>query len=190
VLLDLHDHIIETKIINSNIFYKEELESTNKEARKFISNYGIIACDKQTHGRGRHGRKWISTPYKDLAFTIIIPNDCNINGQNLVDLACESIVFNLQKLKIHSKIKYPNDIYVKNRKIAGVLCEQIVKDTITAPIIGIGINVNSNLEDLKLVQDKLYTSLFIELGKKTNRENLLKNIVEKIDDTIQKQEYQ
>ena len=96
----------------------------------------------------------------------------------------------MQKLKIHSKIKYPNDIYVKNRKIAGVLCEQIVKDTITAPIIGIGINVNSNLEDLKLVQDKLYTSIFIELGKKTNRENLLKNIVEKIDDTIQKQEYQ
>ena len=190
MLLDLHDKLLETKIINSNIFYKEELESTNKEARKLINDYGIVVCDKQTHGHGRHGRKWISTPYKDLAFTIVIPNECNINGQNLVDLACESIASNLQKLNIHSKIKYPNDIYVENRKIAGVLCEQIVTDKITAPIIGIGINVNSNLDDLKLVKDKPYTSLFVELGQKTNRENLLKDIVEKIDDIIQKQEYQ
>ena len=67
---------------------------------------------------------------------------------------------------------------------------EIVKDKIASPIIGIGINVNSNLEDLELVKDKLYTSLFIELREKTNRENLLKNIVEKIDDIIQKQEYQ
>ena len=96
----------------------------------------------------------------------------------------------MQKLNIHSKIKYPNDIYVENRKIAGVLCEQIVTDKITAPIIGIGINVNSNLDDLKLVKDKPYTSLFVELGQKTNRENLLKDIVEKIDDIIQKQVYQ
>jgi len=190
VLLDLHDNLLETKIINSNVFYKEELESTNLEARKLISNYGVVVCDKQTHGHGRHGRKWISTPYKDLAFTIVIPNDCNINGQNLVDLACESIVFNLQKLKIQSIIKYPNDIYVKNRKIAGVLCEQIITDRITSPIIGIGINVNSNLEDLKLIKDKQSTSLFIELGEKTNRENLLKNVVEKIDDIIQKRIYQ
>ena len=96
--------------------------------------------DRQTHGHGRHGRKWISTPYKDLAFTIIIPNDCNINGQNLVDLACESIVFNLQKLDVEPTIKYPNDIYIKDKKIAGVLCEQIITDKITAPIIGIVIN--------------------------------------------------
>ena len=190
MLLDLHDNLLETKIINSNVFYKEELESTNLEARKLISNYGVVVCDKQTHGHGRHGRKWISTPYKDLAFTIVIPNDCNINGQNLVDLACESIVFNLQKLKIQSIIKYPNDIYVKNRKIAGVLCEQIITDRITSPIIGIGINVNSNLEDLKLIKDKQSTSLFIELGEKKNRENLLKNVVEKIDDIIQKRIYQ
>ena len=190
MLLDLHAKLLETKIINSNIFYKEELESTNKEARKLISNYGIITCDKQTHGHGRHGRKWISTPYKDLAFTIVIPRSCNINGQDLVNIACEAIVFSLQKLKVQSRIKYPNDIYIKNRKIAGVLCEQIVKDKIASPIIGIGINVNSNLEDLELVKDKLYTSLFIELREKTNRENLLKNIVEKIDDIIQKQEYQ
>ena len=107
-----------------------------------------------------------------------------------MDLACESIVFNLQKLDVEPTIKYPNDIYIKDKKIAGVLCEQIITDKITAPIIGIGINVNSNLDDLKLVKDKLYTSLFIELGQKTNRENLLKDVVEKIDDIIQKQVYQ
>ena len=71
MLLDLHDNFLKTKIINSNVFYKEELESTNREARKLINKYGIIVCDKQTHGHGRHGRKWISTPYKDLAFTIV-----------------------------------------------------------------------------------------------------------------------
>ena len=140
--------------------------------------------------RGTHGKKWISTPYKDLAFTIVIPDNCNINGQNLVDIACESIVFNLKRLKINSRIKYPNDIYIENRKIAGILCEQIVKNRITAQVIGIGINVNSNFEDLKSIKDKLYTSLFIESGVKMNRENLLKNIVEKIDEIIQKQEYQ
>ena len=82
-----------------------------------------------------------------------------MDGQSLVDIACESIVITLKKLKISGRIKYPNDIYIDNKKIAGILCEQKVKDRVITQVLGIGINVNSNFQDLEPIQDKLYTSL-------------------------------
>ena len=188
MLLDLSDHLLDTKVIASKIFYKKELGSTNEKALNLDNDsYGIVICDKQTYGRGRHGRKWISTPYKDLAFTIIIPKNYIMDGQSLVDIACESIVTTLKELKISGRIKYPNDIYVDNKKISGILCEQKVKDKVITQVLGIGINVNSNFQDLEPIQDKLYTSLLLELGKEVSREKLLKNIIETIDYTIQKQ---
>ena len=180
MLLDLSDHLLDTKVIASKIFYKKELGSTNEKALNLNNDsYGVVICDKQTYGRGRHGRKWISTPYKDLAFTIIIPKNYIMDGQSLVDIACESIVTTLKKLKISGRIKYPNDIYIDNK--------QKVKDKVITQVLGIGINVNSNFQDLEPIQDKLYTSLLLELGKEVNREKLLKNIIEMIDHTIQKQ---
>ena len=110
-----------------------------------------------------------------------------MDGQSLVDIACESIVTTLKELKISGRIKYPNDIYVDNKKISGILCEQKVKDKVITQVLGIGINVNSNFQDLEPIQDKLYTSLLLELGKEVSREKLLKNIIETIDQTIQKQ---
>tara|TARA_B100001079_G_scaffold60473_1_gene51195 strand:- start:1142 stop:1717 length:576 start_codon:yes stop_codon:yes gene_type:complete len=188
VLLDLSDHLLDTKVIAPKIFYKEELASTNEKALNLNNNsYGIVICDKQTYGRGRHGRKWISTPYKDLAFTIIIPKNYIMDGQSLVNIACRSIVTTLEKLKIFARIKHPNDIYIDNKKISGILCEQIVKDKVITQVLGIGINVNSNFQDLEPIQDKLYTSLLLELGKKVSREKLLRNLIETIDQTIQKQ---
>ena len=188
MLLDLSDHLLDTKVIAPKIFYKEELASTNEKALNLNNNsYGIVICDKQTYGRGRHGRKWISTPYKDLAFTIIIPKNYIMDGQSLVNIACRSIVTTLEKLKIFAQIKHPNDIYIDNKKISGILCEQIVKDKVITQVLGIGINVNSNFQDLEPIQDKLYTSLLLELGKKVSREKLLRNLIETIDQTIQKQ---
>ena len=188
MLLDLSDHLLDTKVIAPKIFYKEELASTNEKALNLNNNsYGIVICDKQTYGRGRHGRKWVSTPCKDLAFTIIIPKNYIMDGQSLVNIACRSIVTTLEKLKIFARIKHPNDIYIDNKKISGILCEQIVKDKVITQVLGIGINVNSNFQDLEPIQDKLYTSLLLELGKKVSREKLLRNLIETIDQTIQKQ---
>ena len=188
MLLDLSDYLLDTKVIAPKIFYEEELASTNEKALNLNSDsYGIVICDKQTHGRGRHGRKWVSTPYKDLAFTIIIPKNYIMDGQSLVDIACESVIRTLGELKISARIKYPNDIYIDNKKISGILCEQTVKDKVITQVLGIGINVNSNFQDLEPIQDQLYTSLLLELGEKVSREKLLKNIIEMIDQTIQKQ---
>lgn len=188
MLLDFSDYLLDTKVIAPKIFYEEELASTNEKALNLNSDsYGIVICDKQTYGRGRHGRKWVSTPYKDLAFTIIVPKNYIMDGQSLVDIACESVIRTLGELKISARIKYPNDIYIDNKKISGILCEQIVKDKVITQVLGIGINVNSNFQDLEPIQDQLYTSLLLELGEKVSREKLLKNIIEMIDQTIQKQ---
>ena len=188
MLLDLSDYLLDTKVIAPKIFYEEELASTNEKALNLNSDsYGIVICDKQTYGRGRHGRKWVSTPYKDLAFTIIVPKNYIMDGQSLVDIACESVIRTLGELKISARIKYPNDIYIDNKKISGILCEQTVKDKVITQVLGIGINVNSNFQDLEPIQDQLYTSLLLELGEKVSRKKLLKNIIEMIDQTIQKQ---
>jgi BirA family transcriptional regulator, biotin operon repressor / biotin---[acetyl-CoA-carboxylase] ligase len=127
-----------------------ELTSTNSQAsimlKEGLAAQGcVIYTDYQTQGRGTAGNKWESERGKNLLISIIlIPNFILPEDQFFISMAislgiCDFTDSHLLK----SKIKWPNDIYVNDDKIAGILIENsILSGTVESTIAGIGININ------------------------------------------------
>ena len=180
---------------SSSIIYRETLNSTLSIAldkQRQINDKGkIVITDNQTSGKGTHGKQWISTAYKDLTFSIILGNK-NSFGQKLIDECCLAMVHVLSLYGLKADIKYPNDIYINNKKIVGILLSNIQSQGENKPYqaLSIGMNVNSEI-DIKSIDEKAKvssTSILLELGKEINREELLKLIIQNFDPAIQKQE--
>ena len=84
----------------------------------------IVITDNQTSGKGSYNKSWYSESYKDLTFSIILGSSNNFQ-QNLIDETCSAIVNILNEYQIKAHQKPPNDIYVRDRKIAGILLSNV-----------------------------------------------------------------
>ncbi|NCC70975.1 biotin--[acetyl-CoA-carboxylase] ligase [bacterium] len=156
-----------------NIISFLELESTNNYAKELISKdnpveWTIINADFQTAGRGQQGNSWESQASENLTFSIILkPVFLHPSQQFKLNKAVSLGISDfLKKYNIDNvKIKWPNDIYVDNNKIAGVLIENtIIGSEYSYCIIGIGININQlncstnikNFTSLRKITRKYY----------------------------------
>ena len=149
----------------------------------------IVITDNQTSGKGSYNKSWYSEPYKDLTFSIILGSSNNFQ-QNLIDKTCSAIVSILNKYQIEAYQKLPNDIYVKDRKLAGILLSNVqIGNSGNYQALSVGININSNIELKELDRNAKanHTSFAKELGKEIKREKVLVEIIELLDKTIQKQ---
>ena len=185
---------MEEKFINGEkVYFFDELTSTMDLANELIkqNKNGVIVAKKQTEGRGRYGRKWYSEE-GGLYFSFI-----EKNGENefLSETVSFSIVKTLLEYGINCKIKFPNDIIYKSKKIAGILIEK--KEEIY--IIGIGINVNNYInEEINGISMKEILKREVKVEKvlekfliqyKLNREEFQKNkkiYLKKWSDFLQK----
>ena len=177
---------------NKSFIYEEVIDSTLNIAlnEHNQNNYigQIVISDKQLEGKGTYNKSWYSEPYKDLTFSIILGSENNFQ-QNLIDGSCGAIINILKKRNIKGYQKKPNDIYVNNKKIAGVLLSN-VQTKLNNPYqaLSIGININSDF-DLKKIDKNAKvnnTSFFKELQIETKREEVLVEILESIDGVIQR----
>lgn len=133
---DIHWH---TKLDSTNIFLKNELLKSELE------EYYVACTKSQFQGKGQGSNKWESEPYKNLTFSLLLkPTFVEIQKQFIISKAISlAIVASLNKLKTGFCIKWPNDIYYKKNKIAGILIENsLSQDKLSTSIIGIGLNVN------------------------------------------------
>lgn len=137
-------------MIGRKIIFKETLDSTNNYAanlleRGELSHGTVIMSGHQTAGRGQRGTTWTAEPYKNLIFTCFLEYD-NLsveNQQAITHLVSLSLVGLLHEKQVDAQIKWPNDIYVGGRKIAGILIEnQLERNRCKSSIVGIGMNVN------------------------------------------------
>jgi len=177
---------------NKSFIYEEVIDSTLNIAlnEHNQNNYigQIVISDKQLDGKGTYNKSWYSEPYKDLTFSIILGSENNFQ-QDLIDGSCEAIINILKKRNIKGYQKKPNDIYVNNKKIAGVLLSNVqTKPNYPYQALSIGININSDF-DLKKIDKNAKvnnTSFFKELQIETKREEVLVEILESIDGVIQR----
>ena len=194
--LILKDIDLKTSWIKSgkeSFIYFETIDSTLNIAldQQFQeSSVGkIVIADNQTSGKGSYNKSWYSESYKDLTFSIILGSSNNFK-QNLIDETCSVIVSILNKYHIEAYQKPPNDIYVKDRKIAGILLSNVqIGNSSNYQALSVGININSNIELKELDRNAKanHTSFAKELGKEINREKVLVEIIELLDKVIQKQ---
>lgn len=160
-----------SKSFYKNIIQIYEVDSTNNFASRLISeNKGsegtIIVAKKQISGKGQADNKWESEDGKNLTFSIILKPDflevaCQFMISKMVSLSLMDFLKNLSIDNI--SIKWPNDIYIGNNKIAGILIENSIKGIVyNYAIVGIGININQtqfssgipNPVSLKLIFEK------------------------------------
>ena len=158
----------------------ETIDSTNtylKENYKNLDNFTFVDASFQTNGRGRNNRSWKSEKGENLLFSLLIKDESLI--KEFKSLSIVSALSIIHVLNINNlSIKWPNDIYHKDNKLAGILLEAISTNKIECLIIGIGINVNQKefLGDYKKEPISLCKILNEEVDIDKLRNKIYKNI--------------
>ena len=147
-----------------------QIDSTNTWAKTHVDQWEpagvtLVTASGQTAGRGRFNRQWQSPPDVNIYATFCFWMDAQRSDmgqvpQLLALTACQT----LEKWGFIPKIKWPNDLLLSNKKVAGILCETIMHAEKRGIVCGIGLNVNMSQDELKLIE-RPATSLFAEKGK-------------------------
>lgn len=163
----------------------DEVDSTNLYAREHFDELAdgtLIAARSQTAGRGRRGRAWISPPGVNFTGSVLFKRlDDGFHAGCLLGVAALAAIRELApELPVY--LKWPNDLYVEDRKLAGILCEsaRIERGRITAVVAGIGINVNLPPEALRAI-DQPATSLLAETTRELNLDFFSKKLAETVN---------
>jgi len=162
----------------NNVHYLPSCHSTNEVAHDLLQADAeegtIVITDNQMAGKGQGGNQWISPPNLNLTFSLILkPSFLVPNQQFLITIAMSLGIKDALEEVVPGeiKVKWPNDIYFDNKKIAGILIENVLRgNSFDSCIVGIGINVNQTLfEDLILATSiKAIIGRTLDLNKELN----------------------
>jgi len=152
----------------------ESCESTQALVDTSLPEGALVVADHQTAGRGRLGRSWEAPPGKALLFSILLrpPSERNVPELSLV--AGIAVADALERtLGLSVQLKWPNDVMLRRRKVAGCLAE--VREGVV--VLGIGLNVNQTREELPEHAGSLLTLT----GRETDREKLLSALLQDLE---------
>lgn len=169
----------------------DSVDSTNMEAKKLYMKGEIegliVIAKRQTSGYGRKGRAWLS-PIGGLYFSIILKPRLGIENAPLLGLlsGC-AVARSLVSIGIEDvKLKWPNDVMIGERKIAGILSEFVsINETSSGIIVGIGVNQNCPISKMPPGLQWPTTSIIDEIGIETSVQALLCSIINEIDALLQ-----
>ncbi len=181
---------METLFVGQNAIFLPEVESTNSYAIALLKNVNllegtVIYSTNQTKGRGQRGNIWISGPGLNLAVSYILkPTFLSIDKLYYMYIISALAVHDLMAEMLDSsqfdiKIKWPNDILVNSKKIAGILNENFLNSMIAnTSVVGIGININQedfrglqNVTSLKMMDSKEHDSSLVLRALNRHLEN-------------------
>ena len=153
------------------------VSSTNLIAKRLRPEpWLVILAEKQTVGYGKKLSRWFS-PKGGLYFSIVLPKSKIEDLQTLTILAAFIVAKTIKdNFSLEPLIKLPNDVLLNQKKIFGILTENIIGKEVKSSVIGIGLNTNIDKFPKELEDEA--TSLKIELGREVNNEKILKQIVE------------
>lgn len=151
--------------------YLSEVDSTNLYAKSNIENLAdksIVHAANQTAGRGRLQRTWVNLGEGNLFLTFVLKpsNSFNEVYSNLTQYLSVVLCKILEEYGLKPQIKWPNDVLINGKKIAGILSETVMQGSLfKGLVLGIGVNLNTSEKDLASVIDKEATSLNLEISK-------------------------
>lgn len=167
-----------------DLFFLEEVESTNKYAKENIKNLAdktVVYTSRQTAGRGRLKRKWNYLGEDNIYASIVLKpsNEMKEVYSNLTQYLCLALAETFEEYEVMPKIKWPNDIQINGRKISGILAEGVSSsNALDGLVLGFGVNLNCEEKLLKEINQPA-TSLNIETGMKIDKEIFLKKLLDK-----------
>jgi BirA family biotin operon repressor/biotin-[acetyl-CoA-carboxylase] ligase len=185
--LNLHalEERLETRYLGRRVIYLTSTASTQDIARVEAEGGAragtLVIAEEQTKGRGRFGRSWVSPSGANLYFTLIMRPEAR-RARSLGMVAPLAVAEAVEQVTgLSPRIKWPNDVIVEGRKLAGVLIETEVQgQSLKYALVGPGVNVNFDIEDTSEIAD-IATSLKRELGRDTSREELLAMLLNRFE---------
>ena len=182
-----------TGVFGGNVRFFDAIASTNTEALEWAMNGApegaLVVADHQTGGRGRWGRTWFSAPGKLLQFSLVLRPDLEPHRHGVLTaalgVACARATAGLTGLP--ALVKWPNDVVVDDRKLAGMLVESsMMGDRIGVAVCGIGINVGLGRDEIPEDLRARASSIAIEVdrlgtGRVPDRTDLLIAIIDAIE---------
>jgi BirA family biotin operon repressor/biotin-[acetyl-CoA-carboxylase] ligase len=175
---------LNTKFIGKKIHYFDYLTSTMDLAMQLgmdgAASGTLVLAESQIKGRGRLGRDWFSPKYKGIYLSLILrpkipPVACPILTLMSAVSICEAVK---EVIDLDLQIKWPNDVLIHNKKVAGILTEMNAEvDKVNFVVIGIGLNVNNDKKSL-IAQA---TSLKQEQGQEISRVVLLQELLRRLE---------
>jgi len=162
----------------------ESVDSTNLYAKSHIevlSDKTVIFAMRQSAGRGRLNRSWVDLGEGNLFMTFVLkPSDTfNEIYSNLTQYLSVCLCKVLENYNIKPQIKWPNDVLINGKKIAGILSETVMSGgKLKGIVLGIGVNLNAKQSDIDNIPDKIATSLNLETGENIDIKLFRQNLVE------------
>lgn len=185
---DLHARLGRTRVIGRQIRVFQETTSTSdiveKLARDGVKEGVVAFAESQTRGRGRLGRTWSSPARKGLWFSVLLRPDLRPLQATQLTVACATALRRAigARTGLQPAIKWPNDIMVQGRKVAGILTELNAElDHINYLVVGIGVDVNQASGDFSPELRKTASSLRIESGRPVSRPDLAVAVLQELD---------
>ncbi len=179
---------LKTEVLGRNIHFEESVTSTQQIAHRLAYEGAIegtiVVAEEQTTGRGRLDRAWYSPKHTGIWMSMILrPQIPPSKAPQLTLLAAVGVVQAIQEVTgLEPDIKWPNDILLNQKKLVGILTElQAETDRINSVIIGIGINVNQDINHFPESLHHIASSLSIEKGENIDRAKLIQTILLKIE---------
>ena len=164
-----------------DLYFFKNIQNSNDKIKEVIKKNDnsrlALFCINQKKGRGRKGRIW-NSKIGDLTCSILIKKKLDISEMGRINIIIVSIIINIfEDLGLNKvKFKWPNDIFINNKKIAGILIEtSVLNNTVSQFTIGIGVNIKSRPNNLKYYS----TSLF-ENGLRIKAHKLFFSIIKRL----------
>jgi len=176
------------KRLGGKFHYFSEIDSTNSYARQLAENGGregeLVIAESQTQGRGRLGRRWQSPPFANLYFSVILrPRLPPALAPQITLMAAVALAETVATFISQSAtIKWPNDILVGGKKLAGILTEAACdSERVDYVILGIGVNLNYRLAAMPDEIRARAISVAELTGKSISRESFLRRLIHDLD---------
>ncbi|MGH7787004.1 MAG: biotin--[acetyl-CoA-carboxylase] ligase [Candidatus Binatia bacterium] len=142
---------LDTRWLGRALHVHDELDSTNTTARELAAagaaDGTVVIAEAQRRGRGRLGRTWVSPAGKNLYLSVVLRSDLPVDRLSQISLLAGVATCETVSEWVAAAIKWPNDVLVAGRKVAGLLAEMDGAGAARAVVLGIGVNLNSTAED-------------------------------------------
>ncbi|MEN6440570.1 MAG: biotin--[acetyl-CoA-carboxylase] ligase [Syntrophobacter sp.] len=179
---------LETVWLGKSYHYLDVVDSTNNYAlqlaSKGASHGSVVVAEEQTHGRGRLRREWLSSPNRGIYMSLLLTNPLPLRvapqSTYVAALALAKVL--RDKFGLPAALKWPNDVLIGERKVAGLLTEmQSDQDFSRFIVIGIGINVNYTREEMAGPFRYPATSISLETGEPVKRQYVLVDFLSRFE---------
>ena len=184
---ELYQKYLHTKTLGCELIFQPQTNSTNEDAWEYIQNgisHGsLFLTDTQTDGKGRRDNKWFSTLEKSLTFSFILHSKLELEKMGLLPLLTGiSIVRGIESATaIQTGLKWPNDIMLNEKKMGGILIESKQIRNGLGVVVGVGLNINENAQDIPHTLRNNAISLAMFSKQTHSREQILSAILNEFE---------